>query len=87
MAPVIRYEGTNHRGEPTSPRVDLLAVGQLLDRAAQAVRLAADRLKAAGEIPGPEPYQVERQLIAALREIRSLRCRRKRRLRWCRERD
>lgn len=87
MSPVIRYEGTNHRGEPSSPRVDLLAVGQLLDRAACAVRMAADRLRAVGEIPGPEPYQVERQLIAALREIRALRCRRKRRMRWVRERD
>jgi len=41
----------------------------------------------AGEIPGPERYRVERDLIAALREIRSLRCRRKRRMRWVRERD
>ncbi len=84
---VIEYQGTNHRGEPSQPRVDLLAVGQLLDRAAQAVRLAADRLEVAGEIPGPEPYRVERELIAALREIRRLRCRRKRRMRWARERD
>jgi hypothetical protein len=81
MKPVIRYEGTNHRGEPTSPRVDLLAVGQLLDRAACAVRMGADRLKAAGEIPGPEPRQLERELCAALR------CRRKRRMRWVRESD
>ena len=78
MDPVIRYEGTNHRGEPSSPRVDLLAVGQLLDRAALAV---------AGEIPGPEPRQLERELCAALRQIRALRCRRKRRMRWVRERD
>jgi hypothetical protein len=83
---VIRYEGTNHRGEPTSPRVDLLAVGQLLDRAAQVVRLTADRLKVVGEIPGPEPYRIERDLIAALREIRALKIRRKRRMRCVRER-
>jgi hypothetical protein len=87
MDPVITYEGCNHRGEPTSPRVDLLAVGRLLDRAAQAVRLTADRLKAAGEYPGPDPYQVEAELIVALREIRLLRCRRKRRMRWSRQRD
>jgi hypothetical protein len=87
MTPVIEYQGTNHRGEPSQPRVDLLAVGQLLDRAACAVRLTADRLRAAGEYPGPEPYQVERELIRALREIRALRCRRKRRMRWVRERD
>jgi hypothetical protein len=49
MDPVIRDEGTNHRGEPSSPRVDLLAVGQLFDRAARVVRLTADRLRAAGE--------------------------------------
>jgi hypothetical protein len=87
MRPVIRYEGTNARGEPSQPRVDLIAVGELLDRAAEAVRLTADRLKVAGEIPGPEPYRIERELIAALREIRALRCRRKRRMRWARERN
>ncbi len=87
MAPVIRYEGTNARGEPSSPRVDLLALGALLDDAARALRLAADRLAAAGEIPGHEPYQLERDLIAALRQIRALRCLRKRRMRWRRERD
>jgi hypothetical protein len=87
MTPVIEYQGTNHRGEPSQPHVDLLAVGQLLDRAAEVVRLTADRLKAAGESPGPEPYRVEMELILALREIRALRCRRKRRMRWTRERD
>jgi hypothetical protein len=87
MKPIIEYQGTNHRGEPSQPRVDLLAVGQLLDRAACCLRLTADRLKAAGEYPGPEPYRVEMELILALREIRALRCRRKRRMRWVRERD
>lgn len=87
MDPVIRYEGTNHRGEPSSARVDLLAVGQLLDRAARAVGLLADRLTVAGEVPGPEPRQLERELCAALRQIRALRCRRKRRMRWVREHD
>jgi hypothetical protein len=84
---IIDYQGTNHRSEPSQPRVDLLAVGQLLDRAACALRLTADRLAVAGQPVGPEPYQVERELIAALREIRALRCRRKRRMRWARERD
>jgi hypothetical protein len=69
MRPVIEYQGTDHRVEPTQPRVDLLAVGQLLDRAAQVVRLTADRLRAAGEYPGPEPYQVEMELILALRAL------------------
>ena len=84
---IIEYQGTNHWGEPTQPRVNLIALGELLDRAAEAVRLTADRLKVAGEIPGPEPYRVERELIAAPREIRGLRCRRKRRMRWARERE
>ena len=87
MDPVIRYEGTNHRGEPSQPRVDLLAVGQLLDRAACALQMTADRLKAAGHDPGPEAYSAEVALRLALREIRLLRCRRKRRMRWVRERD
>ena len=87
MAPVIQYDGTNHRGEPTQPRVDLMAVGQLLDRAACGVRTLADRLAAAGEYPGPDAYQLEADLIVALRQIRTLRCRRKRRMRWSRERD
>lgn len=87
MTPVIRYEGTNARGEPSAPRVDLIAVGQLLDRAACGVRLLADRLKAAGEYPGPDAYQLEADLLVSLREIRALRCRRKRRMRWSRERD
>jgi hypothetical protein len=84
---ILEYQGTNHRGEPTQPRVDLLAVGRLLDRAACILRLTADRLEVAGEIPGPEPYRVEAELVAALREIRALRCRRKRRMRWTRDLD
>jgi hypothetical protein len=84
---VIHYEGTNARGEPSSPRVDLLAVGQLLDRASRALELTADRLKAAGHDPGPDVASVELELILALRQIRLLRCRRKRRMRWARERD
>lgn len=87
MSPVIRYEGTNHRGEPTSPRVDLLAVGQLLDRAACALQRAEIRIRAAGHEPEPEAISTEVALILALREIRALRCRRKRRMRRVHERD
>jgi hypothetical protein len=67
--------------------VDLLAVGQLLDRAACALQMAADRLNAAGHDPGPEAYSAEVALRLALREIRLLHCRRKTRMRWVRERD
>jgi hypothetical protein len=87
MGPVIRYEGTNARGEPSSPRVDLLAVGQLLDRAALAVAELQIARRAAGIHPGPAPEILERDLTGALRQIRALRCRRKRRMRWVRERD
>ena len=87
MDPVIRYEGTNARGEPSSPRVDLLAVGQLLDRAACALEMSAMRLKALGYDAGPDHHQAEADCLIALRAIRLLRCRRKRRLRWARERD
>ena len=87
MDPVIRYEGTNHRGEPTSPRVDLLAVGLLLDRAAQVVR--AHRRPPQSGRRGPRPRRLpgRGRPHLALRQIRSVRCRRKRRLRWTRERD
>ena len=90
MAPVIRYEGTNARGEPSSPRVDLLAVGQLLDRAANAVEGQAYQISAALGLRDkihPETRDLVNDLVAALREIRALRCRRKRRMRWNRERD
>jgi hypothetical protein len=86
---VIRYEGTNARGEPSSPRVDLLAVGQLIDRAAVKLEMQAHQLKAALQLTriDPEARGLVNDLVAALRAIRSLRCRRKRRLRWSRERD
>ena len=87
MAPVIQYEGTNARGEPSSPRVDLIAVGQLLDRAARALEMSGMRLQALGYDPGPDHHQAEADCILALRAIRLLRCRRKRRMRWARERD
>jgi hypothetical protein len=87
MAPVIRYEGTNHRGEPSSPRVDLIAIGQLLDRACRALEMAGHRLKALGSDAGPDHHQAEADCLIALRSIRLLRCRRKRRMRWARERD
>lgn len=75
---VIRFEQINARGEASRPRVDLNALGALLDRAALGVELLAGRLRAAGEIPGPEASALERDLIAALREVRSVRTRRRR---------
>jgi hypothetical protein len=80
MSPVIRFEQINHRGEASRPRVDLNALGELLDRAALGVESLRLRLRAAGEIPGPEASALERDLVAALREVRSVRTRRKRRV-------
>ena len=84
---VIQYQGTNARGEPSSPRVDLVAVGQLLDRAARALELSALRLKALGHDAGPDHHRAEADCLVALRQIRLLRCHKKRRMRWSRERD
>ena len=75
---VIRFEQVNHRGEASRPRVDLVALGALLDRAALGVEQLRLRLRAAGEIPGPEAEDLERDLIAALRSVRSVRTRRRR---------
>jgi hypothetical protein len=75
---VIRFEQVNARGEASRPRVDLVALGALLDRAALGVERLRLRLRAAGEIPGPEASALERDLIAALREVRSVRARRRR---------
>jgi hypothetical protein len=75
---VVRFEQVNARGEPSRPRVDLVALGALLDRAALGVERLRLRLRAAGEIPGPEASALERDLIAALREVRSVRTRRRR---------
>ena len=80
MNPIVRFEQTNARGEASRPRVDLIALGQLLDRAALGIEMLASRLRAAGEIPGPEPEDLERALIAALREVRSVRTRSRRRV-------
>lgn len=77
---VVRFEQINHRGEASRPRVDLVALGALLDRAALGVEMLADRLRAAGEIPGPEASALESDLIAALREVRTVRTRRRRRV-------
>lgn len=84
---VLTYEQTNARGEPSRPRVDLIAVGRLLDRAIVAVEELQIARTAAGIHPGPTPEILRRDLTDALREIRRLRCRRKRRMRWTRERD
>ncbi len=80
MSPIIRFEQTNARGDASRPRVGLNALGELLDRAALGVETLRMRLRAAGEIPGPEPEGLERSLIAALREVRSVRTRTRRRV-------
>lgn len=78
--PIVRFEQINHRGEASRPRVDLNALGELLDRAALGVEMLRLRLRAAGEIPGPEPSALEKDLIAALREVRSVRTRSRKRV-------
>jgi hypothetical protein len=80
MSPIIRFEQVNARGEASRPWVDLDALGTLLDRAALDVERLRMRLRAAGEIPGPEAEDLERALIAALREVRSVRARSRRRV-------
>jgi hypothetical protein len=76
---IIRFEQINHRGQASRPRVDLIALGALLDRAALGVEMLRLRLRAAGEVPGSEAEDLERDLIAALREVRSVRtCSRRR---------
>ena len=77
---IVRHEQVNARGEASRPRVDLVAMGALLDRAALGVEMLRLRLRAAGEIPGPGPEDLERDLIRALREVRSVRTRSKRRV-------
>jgi hypothetical protein len=77
---IVRFEQVNHRGEASRPRVDLIALGALLDRAALGVERLSMRLRAAGEVPGPEAEDLERAIIAALREIRSVRVRSRRRV-------
>jgi hypothetical protein len=78
--PIINHQQVNARGEGSRPRVDLTALGALLDRAALGVESLRYRLRAAGEIPGREPEDLERDLIAALREVRSVRTRSRRRV-------
>ena len=80
MSAIVRHEQVNARGEGSRPRVDLIALGELLDRAALGVERLRLRLRAAGEIPGPEPEDLERDLIRALREVRSVRTRSRRRV-------
>jgi hypothetical protein len=72
---IVRFEQVNQRGESSRPRVDLNALGALLDRAALGVERLRYRLQAAGEIPGAEAEDLERELIRALREVRSVRTR------------
>ena len=77
--PIIHFEQINHRGEASRPRVDLDALAELLNRAAVEVNFLTHRLRDAGQIPGDEPRETEKALIAALREVRSVRTRRRRR--------
>jgi phage FluMu protein gp41 len=76
---IVRHEQVNARGEASRPRVDLIALGALLDRAALGVEMLRRRLQAAGEIPGPAALDLERDLISALRQVRSVRTRSRRR--------
>ena len=76
---IIRFEQLNARGEASRPRVDLNALGALLDRAALGVAMLRGRLEVAGEVPGPEAKALETALIAALREVRSVRSRSRKR--------
>jgi hypothetical protein len=76
---IVRFEQINDRGESSRPRVDLNALGELLDRAACGVQTLRYRLRAAGEIPGEEAQALERALVHALREVRSVRARSRRR--------
>jgi hypothetical protein len=76
---IVNFEQVNARGEASRPRVDLNALGELLDRAALGVGMLRDRLAAAGEVPGPDAKALETDLIHALREVRSVRARSRRR--------
>jgi phage FluMu protein gp41 len=62
---IVRFEQVNARGEASRPRVDLNALGALLDRAVMGVEMLRLQLRAAGGISG----------LAALREVRSIRTR------------
>jgi hypothetical protein len=76
---IVNFEQVNARGEASRPRVDLNALGELLDRAALGVGMLRDRLTAAGYTAGPEAKALETALIHALREVRSVRTRSRRR--------
>jgi hypothetical protein len=76
---IVNFEQVNARGEGSRPRVDLNALGELLDRAALDVAMLRGRLEIAGEVSGPEAKALETALIQALREVRSVRTRSRRR--------
>ena len=84
---IVRHEQINERGEGSRPRVDLIALGELLDRAALGIDSLARCLKAMGLDPGPAPRILHDHLINALREVRSVRTRSKRRVRCDRTRS
>jgi hypothetical protein len=80
MKSIVRFEQVNAHGEASRPRVDLIALGELLDRAALGVEMLNYQLRAEGIHTGPAPEILHRDLIAALREVRSVRTRSKRRV-------
>jgi hypothetical protein len=77
---IVRFEQVNDRGQRSRPRVDLIALSELLDRAALGVERLRLRLQVAGEIPGPDVQDLERDLVRALRQVRSVRTRSRKRV-------
>jgi len=76
---IIHYEQINQMGEGSRPRVDLLALAELLNRAAVELDFLTARLQAGGLMP-PGQRETEKAVIEALREVRAVRTRRKRRV-------
>ena len=76
---IVRFEQVNARGEASaagrSGRPGRAAGPRRPGRGD-----AGMRLRAAGEIPGPQASALERDLIAALREVRSVRAQSRRRV-------
>ena len=60
---IVNFEQINARGEGSRPRVDLNALGELLDGAALGVAMLRGRLGRGGEVPGPEAKALETALI------------------------
>ena len=71
---IVRFEQINQRGESSRPRVDLNALGELLDRAALMIERQRHQLHTHGH-PDHDAVEVEKDLLLALREVRSVRTR------------